>query len=1096
MIGRLCLFAVGLLATASTARGDYAAIVNGHAPVAYWRLGESLGAVAVDQTGLHSGAYQNAVSLGQPGALADESDTAADFAGGAEDRVQVAAFDVSGSALTMTAWFNADAFGDIRFVSKASGTAESDHYWMLGLNSSSQLKVRIRAGGSTTSYEPSVSGLAPGAWHFIAATYDGTTIRVYLDGDEVGTTSKSGSLDSGAIASIGLANQPSGAGDRAFDGRLDEIAVFDKALTTAEIEELYNEGRVLIAHWSMDEGSGVTVADATDFGNDATFDNGTPIWTTGVLGNALEFDGNSDVRTDANFDPPEIGSVAFWYRSAATPTGTERLLGATGDWEIHTRADGTIFCDLAGSTSGSFSTGTGALSPGTWRHLAAIYNTVDDTYQLYLDGTFVSSGAFNSEDESATRFALGTRNGSSQRFNGALDDVRVYNYELTATEVASLFTAPGALVGHWRLDDNSGATATDSSVIVNDGTLANSPAWVSGKHGTAIEFDGADDYVEIPHHDSYLADEGTVTFWFRADTVSGEEGLFSKDSSDFDTGGHLTISRDGDDVAVRMQSTSSSYTIRASNIVAIGQWHFVAFQWGPDGMRLLVDNVEADTDTYAGGLGSTSGGTGNYEPIAIGASTTYSDDLSLSGIRDYFDGAIDDVRFYSYRLSDLELEGLFTAIEGLIAHWKFDEGAGTTIADATEFDNDASFATGTPEWIEGVRGYALRFDGTNDAQTDADFDPPATGAVAFWYRRDGSLSDQERPFGTGGDWEARQEIGGRMAFDLGASPYVGSEVFDTTSVAPDIGRWRHLVAQFDADTDAFEVYVDGVLDASGTNTRNMVEQAAARLSFGARTGSSQRFNGALDDFRVYNRWLTAAEIANLYGLVGYWKLDETTGTTAYDSSGADHHLTHTGVPSWAVGVEGGAAEFDSSIGYFTNNSISNDLNGSDGIAAAMWVRSDVVNEDRDLLFGATPNGDDNDFSLRYDKAGWGGGGEDIFKASMRSDLGVGQIEGEDHEQSTEWTHVAFSWRSGDPLKLWVGGVRQTASFEFYPAGGEITGVTQLLVGNGTKNKNWDGLLDEVRVYNRAISDDEARTLFYGEWTPGLRIIRWVEIANP
>ena len=47
-------------------------------------------------------------------------------------------------------------------------------------------------------------------------------------------------------------------------------------------------------------------------------------------------------------------------------------------------------------------------------------------------------------------------------------------------------------------------------------------------------------------------------------------------------------------------------------------------------------------------------------------------------------------------------------------------------------------------------------------------------------------------------------------------------------------------------------------------------------------------------------------------------------------------------------------------------------------------------------------------------------------------------------------------------------------------------------GNGQTNHDFSGLLDDLRVYNRALSKDEIRTQFYGGWAPGPRIIQWVE----
>lgn len=253
-----------------------------------------------------------------------------------------------------------------------------------------------------------------------------------------------------------------------------------------------------------------------------------------------------------------------------------------------------------------------------------------------------------------------------------------------------------------------------------------------------------------------------------------------------------------------------------------------------------------------------------------------------------------------------------------------------------------------------------------------------------------------------------------------------------------------------------------------------------------------RFAGGLHDVRVYNRPLSRSEVAELYGLVGWWKLDETSGTVAYDSSGMDNHALHTTRPVWTTGYQGGAASFDGGRGYFTNSTIAPRLNGNLGVAASVWVNANKANVDRDILFTTSPNGSDNRVSLRYDQAGWGGGGRELIKAAIGADRGEGQLEGESDSQTTSWQHIAMSWTSGEPIRMWVNGTEQKATFEFYPSGGVVSGVTELMFGYGTKRRTWDGLLDDVRIYNRPIGDEEVMDLYNSGETPGLRIIRWVE----
>lgn len=90
-----------------------------------------------------------------------------------------------------------------------------------------------------------------------------------------------------------------------------------------------------------------------------------------------------------------------------------------------------------------------------------------------------------------------------------------------------------------------------------------------------------------------------------------------------------------------------------------------------------------------------------------------------------------------------------------------------------------------------------------------------------------------------------------------------------------------------------------------------MEQVDGILAFGTRTGNSEYWQDALRDFRDYNRWLSGSEISTLSGLVGYWKLDETSGTVATDSSPLDNDGTDTnGVLLNQPGNVNLAAKFD------------------------------------------------------------------------------------------------------------------------------------------------------------------------------------------
>ncbi|MEL0120280.1 MAG: cadherin domain-containing protein, partial [Opitutae bacterium] len=126
------------------------------------------------------------------------------------------------------------------------------------------------------------------------------------------------------------------------------------------------------------------------------------------------------------------------------------------------------------------------------------------------------------------------------------------------------------LVGYWPFDDAQGDMVSDLRYAgdSNNGTIHNaSPTmWKTGKIGFALELDGSKRFVEIPHNDRYLVDAGTFTIWYKHTNGSG--GLFSKDSTGYDTGGHIYMNMNDSRLQVRLQGVNTANTISMNSASA------------------------------------------------------------------------------------------------------------------------------------------------------------------------------------------------------------------------------------------------------------------------------------------------------------------------------------------------------------------------------------------------------------------------------------------------------------------------------------------------------------------------------------------------
>jgi hypothetical protein len=102
------------------------------------------------------------------------------------------------------------------------------------------LRFRLKTNGSTTTLIAHSGVLNTEEWTHVAATWDGGSMRLYKNGEVVGNTPRSGTLTSGPVVEISIGNQPAGAqgGLRPFDGVIDEVRIYDRALKQEEIQAL------------------------------------------------------------------------------------------------------------------------------------------------------------------------------------------------------------------------------------------------------------------------------------------------------------------------------------------------------------------------------------------------------------------------------------------------------------------------------------------------------------------------------------------------------------------------------------------------------------------------------------------------------------------------------------------------------------------------------------------------------------------------------------------------------------------------------------------------------------------------------------------
>jgi len=238
----------------------------------------------------------------------------------------------------------------------------------------------------------------------------------------------------------------------------------------------------------------------------------------------------------------------------------------------------------------------------------------------------------------------------------------------------------------------------------------------------------------------------------------------------------------------------------------------------------------------------------------------------------------------------------------------------------------------------------------------------------------------------------------------------------------------------------------------------------------------------IDDIRLYaqaGETITPVAPSDA-GLLTYLAFDEGAGSIAADSSGNGHDGSLEGPPQWVSGQVGGALQFGSGS-HVLDDDAEDYLNGLEALTIGMWIKSGVIDTDQGVLLAKDPSDQDNTIAIRYDSAGASFGGSNVLKVAVTTDDAEQQVESSSNVQTTEWQHVCITWESAGLLRLYVDGTEDMLTGRNNANNtGPVSTCEKLIIGRGGKDivnsAGWDGLIDEVRIYSRALSAEEVMWL--------------------
>ena len=220
---------------------------------------------------------------------------------GIDDYISLNNMDVSGNAITLEAQINSSNLAncpnnDCRIISKTTTASAADHYWMLSTTKTvagtNVLRFRLKTNGTTSTLIATVGIVSENTWYHVAATYDGSIMRLFLDGTEVASLAKTGSITTNSAVETWIGGNPPLGTNRPWPGGIDEVRIWNVARTQAQLQsassyELLGTEPGLQAYYKFNETSGQNIFDLT--GNNNT-----------VLGSTSSVDTNDPSRVINN----------------------------------------------------------------------------------------------------------------------------------------------------------------------------------------------------------------------------------------------------------------------------------------------------------------------------------------------------------------------------------------------------------------------------------------------------------------------------------------------------------------------------------------------------------------------------------------------------------------------------------------------------------------------------------------------------------------------------------------------------------------------------------------------------------------------------
>ena len=962
------------------------------------------------------------------------------------------------------------------------------------LNASSQLYLNVIYDYVTgnTAYLKYNTALTSDQWYHIAGVRVGNNPadwKLYINGTEVTDTSYGNPLTAVTVSnSANFRIGGRGLAAYSFDGLIDDLKVYNTARTADQIMADYLQGPSPIASYDFEEGSGTTLYDKSGQGyNGAITAGASNGFVKGKAGRSYDFDGANTTIPVAEFSNSALQSgftISAWIKPDSVGETAGRIIDKTGD---RNGLNGfyfivSIFGGGTGHIRSNINNGIAANSAlssivyGVWQH-ALITITSGGVVNIYLNG--VLSGTANqntnpvSQITTANPLTIGNRSSATDRtFDGAIDDLKVYNYVLTPWQIAQEYNN-GAPMAAWSFDDGYGTSAYDQSgnltgTLTNMSTTGTSTVWITGKFGKGVLFDGTNDTVTVADGTGSGMDitgAGSLSAWIKPADVSGSQYIVDKDQT---TAYALVMS----------DSTLYGYfDIGGSNscsggTIAANQWQHVMATYDGSYIRCFINGQEV-------------GKTADTGSIDVQDTSLYIG--SDGGAANYFNGLIDEVKIYHYALSPQEIkrdinEGKSVVLggdshalaEGLVAWWPMDEsttdwdGTGDRVNDYSGNGLNGTSAGDAKATTTAKYGNAGEFDGTGDYVTIVDnssLDLSDNGfTVSFWIKTSNAAQGQAVRVLTKNTGSTANFGPYTVAFNSTSNQlrfgYFSSEQ-QTVYAAIEANVWLYYTGVYDKLAGKLFFYKNGEL-IDELSVIGVLVDNDADLTIGSAQIASSYFDGLLDDVKIYSTARTADQIMADYlqgpSPIAFYDFEEGSGTTLYDKSGQGYNGAITaGTGGYKKGKIGRSYDFDGTTTTGdTKIDTGSDWIGTQAISVSVWVYPESSGESNNGRI--LDNG--NFLFIVSSSAG-------AFYAG-NSGAPLNDSTEDNSVQFNTWQHVVVTRTSEGLLNFYINS--QLSGSANQDGNIPVAGTTNVIIGNNDAGtRTFDGHIDDLKVYNYVLT---------------------------